>query len=183
MIDLGFKEEISKFRKEMETAKDGLNKLDEFSKELELMAKRIKQLKADLNPLETNYKSRISNINSLIKDICDIENKLKLDTFEQMFKAIDLNLPDDISISDDETNKRRKSIVSGKKVLGWIEAIGNDDIDFKVQIEINDFIGTKLIENTGKIYTIINFIIEKLNYKQDEFTVILKCNKKHTTEE
>ena len=176
-INLGVKEEMCKFKKEMEAAKDGLNKMDELSKEMELMAKRIKQLKSDLNPLENNYKTRICNINNLIKDINDIEDELELNTFERMFRAINLNLPDDIRLKDDETNNISKNIMSGKNVLGKISIIGNNDINFTVQIEINDFIGTKQIDNTGEIYTIINFINEKMNYKGEKFTVTKKCNK------
>lgn len=169
-ITIDIKEEIRKFRNEMETAKEDLNKLD-------AIASDIKELKKVLAPLEGNYNNKIRNLNHILDDVKEIDEALELDTFGQMFRAINNNLPDGIMLEDDEDNKQCKYIVSGRKCLGSIEAIGPEDIDFKVQIEINGYVAENKIANTGKIYTIINFINDKLNYKSDEFTIEKKQEK------
>lgn len=166
-ITIDIKEEIRKFRNEMEMAKENLNKLD-------IIANDIKELKKVLDPLKNNYNNKIANLNYLLNDIKEIDDSLELDTFDQMFRAINNNLPDGIMLEDDKDNKQCKYIISGTKRLGSIKVIGPEDIDFKVQIEINGYVAENKIENTGKIYTIINFINEKLNYKSDVFTIVKK---------
>ena len=165
ILTTDIKEEIRKFRDEIKTAKDNL-------KELDTLGSRIKEIRKRLNPLENNYMVKINNLTKILMEIKDIEEAVQIYSFRQMFRAIDNNLPDGITLDDDGCDERCRKIKSRNKEIGRIEAIGEEDVDFKIQVEINGFIATtNQIENTGKIYTIINFINDRLNYKNDEITI------------
>lgn len=188
-ITFNIKEEIRMFTNDISTAKDNINKLDEIAKEINSIARELRNVKNKLNDIQKESNRRTDNIDRIWSDVKKVDIILGLNPFEQMFKVIKINLPDDIDLVNDDTNEKCKRIIQKNEkkeksiTIGRIEAIGDKDIDFVVKIEVNDFIATTQIENISKIYTIINFINEKLNYKRDEFTVEKKYDDKNNMAE
>lgn len=178
------KDEIRIFSNDIKTARADLDKLDEIAKELNNIAGKIRDIKKELIYIERSYNNRKEKLDEIWDEVKNVDIILGLNPYEQMFNSIEINLPDDIYLESDDINEKCRRIIQKKekkekkKIIGSIEAIGDKDIDFLVKIEVNDFIATTQIANTSKIYTIINFINEKLNYKSDEFTVEKKYEDK-----
>lgn len=154
--------EIQSLRKDLESSKSNLN-------ELKSISKRITDIQKELNPNKNYYDDRIKNLNTNLKQLKNIEDSLCLDNFDQMFIAINNNLIDGMHIKENKDNPRFRKIVYEDKEVGFIEAIGEEAIDFDIRIRINDLEAEWKVENTGKIYTIVSFINNKFNYKTDKY--------------
>lgn len=164
------KEEIRKFSNDIKTVEDSI-------KELHVLSNKIKEIKQRLVQIENNPKKQINNIIGILRKIKNIEEEMQIDSIGRIFKAIDDNLPDGIELSNVGCDNRCRKIKSGKNIMGRIIAIGEEGLDFRIKVEIDGFVATtKEIDKIGKIYTIVNFINDRLNYKNDEITIEKKHN-------
>lgn len=152
------KEEIESEQKNVDRNKEIIDKIKKVKAELVEIEKALSIVKKDIS-----NKSNI--LKDIVTEVSDIKSEVILNDQEKIFEVIKKNLPDDMSLKDDEDDELIKMIFSQNKRIGSIEIIKGYDCQIRIKAEVYNNTEDFIVQDPLKVYNIISFIITKFNYK------------------
>lgn len=152
------KEEIEKVKKnsvENKKAVDEINNLIE----------NLKEIKNALAPKQKYLKERIDSLNLILEEVSEIKSDIILSKEYEMFKVIDKNLLDGMSLDLVEDKENKKRIEYNGKDVGSIEILAECRPDIKIRVNVYNNSDEFIVSDPLKMYSIISFINTNFNYK------------------
>lgn len=158
---------VNKAKKEIEEAKKSSVENKETMDEINSLKRKLKEIEDALKPNQQNVKRRIASLNSILEELSDIKSDIVLSMEEEMFYVIEKNLLDDMILKRVVDTENIRTIIFKDEEVGDIEVLEDCRPNIKIRVKVYNNVDEFTVQDPFKMYSIISFINNKFNYKQE----------------
>lgn len=166
------KDELNRFKKEVECTESSLEEIKKIQSQLSAVQGRLKELNDIAKNANNLYKKASKMLGDKKKELIKINRDIISEGWKQVIVLIDNNLPDYMRLNAIKGLEQQILIEviehqnTQPKIIGTVQIIDYEDknilqVKMEKHVEIKEF----EIENSFRVYDIVNYIISAHGYK------------------